>query len=123
MGADTEKPLLANGDVVKKSAEGDEFYLEFEDVGIWTIMRQRRKKAVAWMLPGQALLDGMKKHWEGFGICQQFFMECYSVSPHMIVLYVISSLWSSTEVSPFILSGVENILLLIFIGCGRLIFL
>lgn len=75
--------------------------LEFEDIGVWTIMRE--VKAVAsWSLPTHAALEQGKELVAVFPIIFQFFQEIFSVSPMMMVIYLLSSFWSSTEVTHLI---------------------
>lgn len=75
--------------------------LEFEDIGVWTIMRE--VKAVAsWSLPTHAALEQGKELVAIFPIIFQFFQEVFSVSPMMMVVYLLSSFWSSTEVTNLI---------------------
>jgi hypothetical protein len=108
--SETITPLLSKASEDEKEptkpakAEKDEppkVVLEFIDVGVWTVMREIKTMA-SWSLPTQATLQQGREMLAIFPIVFQFLQEVFSVSPSMMIIYLLSSFWSSTEVKLFI---------------------
>ncbi|KAF8575570.1 P-loop containing nucleoside triphosphate hydrolase protein [Ramaria rubella] len=72
--------------------------LEFEDVGVWTVMREVDVDS-SWRskLPGRVMLSRWKELIAMFPIFYRFLQECFSVAPNMMVVYLLAALWTSTE--------------------------
>ena len=71
--------------------------LTFQDLGVWTIMTEVNQMA-SWMLPGRAIVVQAKEMIALLPILYLFLQECFSVSPQLMVAYLLSSVWASTEV-------------------------
>ncbi|KIJ37589.1 hypothetical protein M422DRAFT_33682 [Sphaerobolus stellatus SS14] len=107
-----ETPLIqekAKNDATGKSSKQDGV-LEFQTVGIWTIMRQ--VKPHSWLFPGRYLLEEGKKWMEVLPIVYRFVQECFSVAPGMMIVYLVSNFWSSTEsaIGLYLSSQILNIM-------------
>ena len=76
----------------------DDTVLHFQTIGVWTVMRQLKKRSWSQSLNDQYILQEGKKLLEVFPITYQFIRECFNVAPVMMVIYLLSILWSSTEV-------------------------
>ncbi|KAF8516471.1 P-loop containing nucleoside triphosphate hydrolase protein [Hysterangium stoloniferum] len=83
-------------DAEKPPTNASKKTLKFEEVGIWTVMREVDPKT-SWRLPIQSVVTRGKQLVAIFPFIYRFVHECYSVSPWMMIVYLVSSLWSSTE--------------------------
>ena len=72
-------------------------HLAFQDLGVWTIMTEVNQMG-SWMLPGRAIVVQAKEMIALLPILYLFLQECFSVSPQLMVAYLLSSVWASTEV-------------------------
>ena len=75
--------------------------LKFEDVGVWTVMREVNATA-SWRLPGREMVAQGRQILVLFPIVYHFLQECFCVSPSMTFVYLLSVSWSSTEVRPIL---------------------
>ena len=95
--------------------------LEFEEIGVWTIMREVDLKA-SWKLPVHSVATQAKEIMTVLPITIRFLQECFSVSPWMMAVYLLSSFWSSLEVEAFIFlercSHQANEHPYLYIGCN-----
>lgn len=75
--------------------------LKFEDIGVWTIMTEVNLMT-SWRIPGRELIAQGREMLAVFPIVYLFLQDCFSVSPWLMVIYLLSSLWASTEVRAII---------------------
>jgi len=80
-----------------ENVEPSNTVLKFEDIGVWTIMTEIDNMA-SWKLPGRALLAKGREMTSIYPILYSFLRECFNVSPWLMVVYLLASLWSSTQV-------------------------
>jgi len=85
-------------DIQDQKANADEngVVLEFQEIGVWTMMRQMRNRE--WSIPGWNILEDSRKLWTFFPVLYHFLQECFNVAPVFMAIYLVSSFWSSTEV-------------------------
>ncbi|KIJ54559.1 hypothetical protein M422DRAFT_220860 [Sphaerobolus stellatus SS14] len=65
-----------------------------------------------WSLPGKFILEECKQLRQTLPIVYRFVKECYGTAPYMMVGYVVSGIWESTEdsVALYLSSRILNIL-------------
>jgi hypothetical protein len=119
--AEVSKPLIS------KAAKGEaedgppaKTVLEFKDIGVWTIMNEVQVGA-SWTLPGRAVLQQGRYMMAILPIGYHFVYECFSVAPWMMLVYLLASVWYSTEVSISIVRQqcYRRLIYAANIGCGR----
>ncbi|KAF8526992.1 P-loop containing nucleoside triphosphate hydrolase protein [Hysterangium stoloniferum] len=70
--------------------------ITFRDIGIWTIMDEVSIEPV-WSVSGQSLINYGKETSLMLPLVYTFLKECYDVAPFMMIIYLSSTLWSSTQ--------------------------
>ncbi|KAF8513619.1 P-loop containing nucleoside triphosphate hydrolase protein [Gautieria morchelliformis] len=101
--SEVSKPLMS--DPIKASGAQDDpprtekpakTVLEFKELGVWTVMTEINAGG-SWTLPGRAVIQQGREMMAIFPIVYHFLHECFSVSPWTMVVYILASLWNSTE--------------------------
>jgi hypothetical protein len=91
-------PLLsetADSPPQSEKIQREEKALRFQDVGVWTIMREA---SVSWTVPGRPALDRGKQMLAMLPFVYRFIRECFCVAPWMLTVYLVTTIWSGTEV-------------------------
>ncbi|KAF8513614.1 P-loop containing nucleoside triphosphate hydrolase protein [Gautieria morchelliformis] len=94
----TSNPPKASGaqDNPPRTEKPAKTVLKFRELGVWTIMTEINAGG-SWTLPGRAVIQQGREMIAIFPIVYHFLHECFSVSPWMMVVYILASLWNSTE--------------------------
>ncbi|KIJ27976.1 hypothetical protein M422DRAFT_37506 [Sphaerobolus stellatus SS14] len=80
-----------------KTSTDEEASITFKEFGVWTVMRQ--KSNVGSWLRLLGLKGFVQRFREDAPLIWHFIRECFQVSPHLVTVFLISSILSGMEIS------------------------